>query len=147
MILETLTGLRTPQEAADALGVASARYYQLETYALQGLVSALEPRPKGRQVSAERELEREREEVARLKREVGRQLALYRSAQRALGVPRSNGTGSAASGSTQKAGRKKAKSVRRRRKETRGERVAKALAEPRSVEPTTTSKATSQETS
>ena len=130
MILETLLGQRTTQEAAEVLGVAPARYYQLETYALQGMVEALEPRRRGRRVSAEAELERERTEVRRLERDLARQQALYRSAQRALGVPQGNGTTTTSSpkakaGPTTKAG--KAKTVRRRRKVSRGERIAKAL--------------------
>lgn len=135
MILETLTGVRTTLEAAEALGVAPARYYQLETYALQGMVEALEPRQRGRKQSVERELERERSEVRRLSREVARQQALYRSAQRALGVsPAVNGSSpdsaKSKSGTAKKAEKGKAKTVRRRRKQSRGERIAKVLASP-----------------
>jgi hypothetical protein len=137
VILETLTGVRTTQEAADALGVAPARYYQLETYALQGMVEALEPRQRGRKVSVEHELERERTEVRRLEREVARQQALYRSAQRALGVP-------AAVNGTSSKDKAKTKKVRRRRKVSRGERIAKALVASATTAPeSTTAAATS----
>ena len=44
-ILEVLAGLRTPADAAAALGISVPRYYQLETRALEGMVTALEPRP------------------------------------------------------------------------------------------------------
>ena len=133
VILETLTGVRTTQEAAEALGVAPARYYQLETYALQGLVEALEPRPRGRRVDAQVELDRHKGEIARLTRDVARQQALYRTAQRALGVPPVNGAvpkgkadaSTTMSTSTSKSAKKK---VRRRRRTSRGERVAAALA-------------------
>jgi hypothetical protein len=128
VILETLVGVRTTQEAAEALGVSPPRYYQLETYALQGLVEALEPRPRGRQVSVELENERLRGEITRLEREVKRQQALYRTAQRALGVPAapvsSNGK---ANGKTK--GKSKGKKSRRRRRTTRGERVLRSLSE------------------
>ena len=46
VILEVLAGVRTPGEAAKVLEITAARYYQLETRALGGLVKALEPRPK-----------------------------------------------------------------------------------------------------
>lgn len=133
IILETLTGVRTTQEAADALGVALARYYQLEVYGLEGLLAALEPRARGRKVSLEQECEGLREELARLEREVKRQQALYRTLQRALGVP---------SAPSEAVPKKKAKGVksaatRRRRKQTRGERVLATLASmPESDQPT-----------
>jgi len=124
ILLETLSGVRTTQEAADALGVALARYYQLETYALEGFLAALEPRARGRQVTAEAECARLREEIARLEREVKRQQALYRTAQRALGVPKEPGRDASRKGPKGS----KAGPVRRRRKTTRGERVLAALA-------------------
>lgn len=125
VILETLTGLRTTQEAADALGITQPRYYQLETYALQGLVEALEPRPRGRRVEAQAEIERQRGEIARLEREVCRQRALYRTTQRALGVPASPPPTKAKANGKTKTGRKK--KARRRRRTTRGERIVSAL--------------------
>ena len=131
VILETLTGVRTTQEAAEALGVAPARYYQLETYALQGLVEALEPRPRGRRVDAQVELDRHKGEIARLTRDVARQQALYRTAQRALGVPPVNGAvpkGKADASPTTSTSKSAKKKVRRRRRTSRGERVAAALA-------------------
>ena len=42
-VLEVLAGLRGPTEAAGALGVSLARYYQLEQRALAGLVRGCEP--------------------------------------------------------------------------------------------------------
>jgi hypothetical protein len=120
MILETLSGVRTTQEAADGLGVALARYYQLETYALEGLLAALEPRARGRKVSAAQECEDLRAQIQRLEREVKRQQALYRTTQRALGVPKP---------ASKRGVDAKGKPVRRRRnKKTRGERVLAELA-------------------
>src|SRR5882724_6932887 len=46
-ILEVLAGLRTPGQAAEALGVSQARYFQLETRAMQALVASCEARPRG----------------------------------------------------------------------------------------------------
>src|SRR5438094_1766000 len=48
MVLEVLAGLRTPSEASTALGVTTMRYYVLERRALEGMVQALQPRPKGK---------------------------------------------------------------------------------------------------
>lgn len=125
IILETLSGVRTTQEAADALEVALARYYQLETYALEGFLAALEPRQRGRRVSAERECEELRAQITRLEREVQRQQALYRTTQRVLGVPKVPGT-RAAGGKGKSA---TSKPVRRRRKKTRGERILAQMAQ------------------
>lgn len=125
IILETLSGVRTTQEAADGLGVALARYYQLETYALEGFLVALEPRQRGRRVSAERECEELREQITRLEREVQRQQALYRTTQRVLGVPKvlsKRAVGGKGKGAA-------SKPVRRRRKKTRGERILAQMAQ------------------
>lgn len=127
VILETMLGVRTTEEAAEALGVAPARYYQLETYALQGLVEALEPRQRGRKVSAEQECERLQKEIARLEREVKRQQALYRTTQRALGLPQSSSSKAKSTGT---------KKVKRRRRTTRGERVVAVLSKTQASEST-----------
>ena len=85
-ILEVLAGARTPTEAAAALELSLPRYYQLEIQALRGLVAACEPQPRGRQVSPDKEALALRQENARLRREVGRQQALVRAGQRAVGL-------------------------------------------------------------
>jgi len=43
VILEVLAGLRATPDACNALEISVNRYYVLETRALQGLISALEP--------------------------------------------------------------------------------------------------------
>jgi hypothetical protein len=86
MILEVLAGARTPTEAAGALELCVPRYYQLESRALRGLLAACEPSPKGRQPCAERELVNLRRDKDRLEREVLRQKALVRAAQRTIGL-------------------------------------------------------------
>ena len=63
------------------------RYYQMETRALQGLLAACEPRPRCRQPQLAQELATLQQHNARLQREVARQQALVRLAQRAIGVP------------------------------------------------------------
>jgi hypothetical protein len=87
LVLEVLSGLRSPSQAASAMGVAVNRYYQLETRALQGVVDALEPRPRGRQRKPEDEIAALKKDNARLKNELARTSTLLRSTQRALGVP------------------------------------------------------------
>jgi len=86
-ILEVLAGVRLPSDAASAVGVSIARYYQLESRALEGLVAGCEPRPKGRQVNPANETAHLREKVVELEREVQRRQALLRASQRTVGLP------------------------------------------------------------
>src|SRR5262245_37581462 len=86
VILEVLAGARTPTQAAQALGLSLPRYYQLENVAVQGLVAACEPVPKGRVHSAQTELAALRKQQQRLQRELARQQALVRLTQRTLGL-------------------------------------------------------------
>ena len=85
-VLEVLAGARLPSEAASGLHLSVPRYYLLETRALSGLVAALEPRPLGRVVSPQAELDRARKELARLRQDCARYQALARVAQRTLGL-------------------------------------------------------------
>src|SRR6516165_7815714 len=86
VILEVLAGVSTPASAAQALGIRLPRYYFLEQRAIRGLVSACEPRPKGRTVSSDRQIARLERELAVCRRELGRHQALARAAQRVLGL-------------------------------------------------------------
>jgi hypothetical protein len=86
VILEVLAGLRGPTEGSEAMGVSLSRYYQLETRALQGMIAALEPRPKGRRQSAEQERDGLKSEKRRLEREVTRLQSLLRAAERTVGI-------------------------------------------------------------
>jgi len=86
-ILEVLAGERTPAEAAAALGVSVPRYYQVESQALKGLLAGCTPKPRGPGPRVDKELLRLRYEKQRLERELGRQQALARAAQRAIGLP------------------------------------------------------------
>ncbi|MCE9564009.1 MAG: hypothetical protein K8U57_18355 [Planctomycetes bacterium] len=86
-ILDVLVGSRTPLQAAECMEVSLPRYYQLESRALDGLLAACEPRPRGRQTSVESELASVRKDVDRLKRELTRYQSLVRLTQRTVGVP------------------------------------------------------------
>lgn len=124
-VLEVLAGVRTPAQAAEAVGVSLPRYYLIELRAIGALVASCEPAPRGPQISDQRRIAALEREIAGLKREAGRQQALARAAQRALGLspptaPRPNG----------KIGDKPpgGKTRRRKRPTVRALTLAKALA-------------------
>ena len=125
IVLETLGGLRSAPEAADAMDVPIARYYVLERRAVQAVVTAMEPRPRGRQRTLRAELEHAKAEIGRLEREVLRYQALHRAASRAIGVPPEEGS------PTSGRRKKKAKTVRVRRRKSRAEKVLPKLADER----------------
>jgi hypothetical protein len=87
VILEVLSGVRGTSQACEALSISPMRYYVLETRALQGLVGALEPRPRGKRRNAEDEIFRIRREKVKLERELARTQALVRAAERMIGIP------------------------------------------------------------
>jgi hypothetical protein len=112
-ILEVLAGLRTPTQAAGALGVSLPRYYAVELRALHGLLGACEPRPKGRQPSPASELSQLRRQLAGLQRQCARQQTLLRLAQRAVGLPApAPPSGKTASGKKRRARRPRARALR-----------------------------------
>jgi len=123
VLLGVLSGLRGPEEGSEALEVSLNRYYQLETRGLQGLISALEPRPKGRQRTPEGELEQLRQEKERLSHQLSRNQALLRATQRSLGLPRSR---SAETNSGRVGG--KGKTNKKTRRRSRTVRATKAIA-------------------
>lgn len=86
VILEVLAGVQTPTTAAGALAIGVPRYYLLEQRALAGLLAACEPKPLGRTVNSDRQIARLERELASCRRELGRQQALARAAQRVLGL-------------------------------------------------------------
>lgn len=86
VVLEALAGMRTPAAAGASLGISTARYYVLEMRALQGVVSALEPRARGRALTAARRVQGLEREKTKLTHEVLRTQGLLRAAQRALGI-------------------------------------------------------------
>ena len=115
-ILSVLSGHCTTTEGSAMMGVTVPRYYALETRALEGMVRALEPRPRGRQHTPESELAAARKENARMTREVTRLATLVRASHRALGV------------------KEAPKPVPGRRRRRRGDRAQRAVA--RLVPPT-----------
>jgi hypothetical protein len=122
VILEVLAGGRTPLDAAAVLGVALARYYQLEIRALEGLVAALEPRTKARQPSPARRIAELEKSLSESRRECARQQALVRVAERGLGI-RPTAASEGKPPGKDKAGR------RRRRPVARALKAAKVLAQ------------------
>jgi hypothetical protein len=85
-VLEVMAGIRTPTDAAAALAISMPRYYILEKRALEGLICACEPRPKGPGHRPDKEVARLRLEVARLEHDAARSQALARAAQRTIGL-------------------------------------------------------------
>lgn len=86
VILEVLAGVRTPSAAAELLATSLPRYYQLEARALEGLVAALAPRPRGKQPSLEKQIKQLEKELDAARRNCARQEALVRITQRSLGL-------------------------------------------------------------
>ena len=84
-ILDVLAGARTPQQATEALGMSLPRYYQVEARALQALLAACEPRPRGPQPDPRKEVSQLQRDNERLQHELNRQQSLTRLAQRSLG--------------------------------------------------------------
>jgi hypothetical protein len=127
-VLEVLAGVRTPMAAAQALGVSLPRYYAVELRALEGLVAACAPRPRGRVRTAASELAAVQRECDQLRRDCARHQALVRAAQRTIGL-------TAPPPTPERAGKK-----RRSRKPTvRALKAAQILREetPGSEDPTT----------
>ncbi len=122
VILEVLSGERSPNDGAEALEVSAPRYYALEARALRGFIAYCEPAPKGRVVKPENRIEDLSRENERLRRECARYQSLFRAAHRTVGIaapPRE--TPSAAPGKGGKHRR------RRRRGQVRALRVAAQL--------------------
>ncbi len=86
IVLEVLGGVRTPTDAAGALGVSVPRYYALEARGLRGLLRACQRRQRGRRRTAESELTHLRLDLERVTKERDRLGALLRTSQRALGI-------------------------------------------------------------
>jgi hypothetical protein len=124
-ILEVLGGVRTPASAAAALGIRLPRYYLWEQRAVEGLIAACQPRPRGRTISPDRRLAQLERALALSQRELARHQALARTAQRALGLTAAVSSSSTSTGKGQPAssGTKK----RRRKPSVRALRAARLL--------------------
>lgn len=125
-VLEVLGGAKSPPEAAEALGVTLVTYYHLEARALEALVAACEPRPRGRSGSRSGTLEAIRRENERLRHELTRAQSLARAVQKAAGV--------APEGDDDRP-------RRRRRRRARALRAADKLLPPRETDETPKSEA------
>ena len=88
VILDVLAGTRSTSEAATALQISAARYYQIETRALAGLVDQCAPaeRPRGRLANPATALAKLERENRRLRQDLQRAQALARISQRSLGL-------------------------------------------------------------
>jgi hypothetical protein len=136
VVLEVLSGGRSTTEAGEALGIALNRYYVLEARGIQGLVRALEPRPKGKQKTVEVSLREARAEVRRLQHEVARLQALLRTSQRTLGIKAVRPTGKRSKLETS-TGQKKV--TRRRRTVRRAAQMIERLRTPSAADAAATS--------
>jgi hypothetical protein len=127
VILEVLSGLLHPTEAAAAMGINPPRYYILERRALEGLVKACEPAPKGPGKSREKIIADLQQQVKRLGNDVLRYQALARAAQRTIGL----------SPTKLKPKERNAKGHKRRKPQVRALKVCKTLTEeePKNPEP------------
>lgn len=123
-ILQVLGGAVSPPQAAESLGLSLQRYYLVEQRALQGLIDACEPAPKGPRPNPAKQLEELRRENKRLQAECARFSALVRAAQRTVGLSLLK---------PEPAAPKKSKGKRRRRKPA--VRALKALERIRPDEP------------
>ena len=87
VLLEVLSGLKGPGEAAEELAVSLPRYYVLEARALEGFVKALEPRERGPgPASVESRLAKAKSESEQLRKELTRAQSMLRMARRAAGL-------------------------------------------------------------
>ena len=105
VVIEAFAGEVGTTEAAERLGISLSRYYQLEGRALAGMIAALEPRPRGRAHTPEREIKALQAEKKELEKELRRHQALLRAAHRTVGLPAKK-KGAASSG---RRGRRKRK--------------------------------------
>jgi hypothetical protein len=129
VILEVLAGVRTPTDAAVAIGVSVPRYYLWEQRALEGLVAACEPRPVGQGPSQQHQITVLQKELVRLRQNCVRQQALVRASQRAIGLtPPPQPGGKPVSKAAGKSGDRNArKGPRKRRPVVRALKAAAAL--------------------
>jgi len=122
-VLEVLGGAKSPVEAAESLGIALPSYYLLEARALEGLLTACEPRSRGRSSSEGKTLKGLRLENERLRQDLTRSQALARAVQRAVGLESKDGPAP------------KPTPLRRRRATARALRAARALRSESSSSP------------
>jgi len=136
IVLEVLAGIRTPSEAAEALGLSVNYYYILERKALQGLLTACQPQPKGPPgPGLERQLTRLQKDLDKCRQECLRQASLVRATERAIGLPAVSRPARPSKENTENGGKKP---KRRRRPTVRAMRAAEALRKNSSLDSTST---------
>ncbi len=86
-VLEVIAGLRTPEQAAEALGVSLPTYYNLESRAMRGLIHGCTPTPPGRTMVLLKQVRGLELKCSALEKQLGRYQALLRNAQRGLLPP------------------------------------------------------------
>jgi len=130
IILEVLAGIRSPSDAAESLKISVNYYYVLERKAVQGLVTACRPSPKGPPgPTVETQLTRLKRELEQCRHECQRQSALVRATERAIGIPASS-----ASKTTTKKDGKSPPGKRRRKPVVRALQAAATLRENSALE-------------
>lgn len=92
-VMEVLSGELSPSQAAKSLGISAPRYYTLESRAVNGLIEACEPRPKGRIISPAKQIETLERDNKKLKSECLRLNALLRVSEKAAGLSRTDDNG------------------------------------------------------
>jgi len=134
-VLEVLAGLRTPTEAATALGVSLPGYYLLEQRAVAGLAAACEAAGRGPKPNGQRQLAALERQVVQLARERDRYQAVARMGQRSLGLtaPAAPSPGKASKQGPE--GDPKGSRRKRRRPTVRALRLAAALRQTDSSSP------------
>ncbi len=85
-VLEVLAGVRTPEQAAAALNLSLATYYNTETRALRGLMAGCSVDPPGRPAGSTIALRTAQSRVTVLERQLQRYQALLRASQRSVGL-------------------------------------------------------------
>ena len=85
-ILEVWAGVRTPQQAASALGLSLPRYYQIEQRGVTAIVASCEPRPRGPGPNLQRQIRALERQLATSRRDAARLQSLLRTSQRTLGL-------------------------------------------------------------
>jgi len=85
-VLEVLAGLRSPEQAAEALQISLPTYYNLETRALRGLIHGCSPSPPGRTMCLLKQIRSLEEKSTALEQQVSRYQALLRNARRSAGL-------------------------------------------------------------
>lgn len=85
-IFEVWAGVRTPQQAASALGLSLPRYYQIEQRAVTAVVVSCEPQPRGPGPNLERQIRALERQLATSRRDAARLQSLLRTSQRTLGL-------------------------------------------------------------